>query len=167
MGLAAIDVDLVHFSKCKLIVSWNAMENVIRAVHVRNCASYISACVCPTFLCIWWGSTNFVVMVSIFVFQAYSLKSLHIIMTNQAISEVNRAVTKQLNGNQTQTKSMNVGQWNLLIARGHNLHFPIWQRGNCHNQHSQVRRSKLTGVLASPGRCQWFELCTYHVTRLD
>ena len=53
----------------------------------------------------------------IFVFQAYSLKSLHIIMTNQAISEVNRAVTKQLNGNQTQTKSMNVGQWNLLIAR--------------------------------------------------
>ena len=49
---------------------------------------------------------------SIFVFQAYtcSLKSLHIIMTNQAISEVNRAVTKQLNGNQAQTKSMNVGQ---------------------------------------------------------
>ena len=33
-GLAAIDVDLVHFSK--LIVSWNAMENVIRAVHVCN-----------------------------------------------------------------------------------------------------------------------------------
>ena len=24
------------------------MENVIRAVHVRNCASCISACVCPT-----------------------------------------------------------------------------------------------------------------------
>ena len=47
---------------------------------------------------------------SIFVFQDYSLKSLHIITTNQAVSEMNRAVTKQLNGNQTQTKSMNVGQ---------------------------------------------------------
>ena len=46
MGLAGRDVDLVHFSK--LIVSWNAMENAIRAVHVCNCASYISACVCPT-----------------------------------------------------------------------------------------------------------------------
>ena len=42
----AIDVDLVNFSR--LIVSWNAMENVIRAVHVCNCASYISAYVCPT-----------------------------------------------------------------------------------------------------------------------
>ena len=104
MGLAAKDVDLVHFSKCKLIVSWNAMENVIRAVHVRNCASYISACVCPEVQQILF------MVSSICVFQAYSLKSLHIIMTNQAISEVNRAVTKQLNGNQTQTKSMNVGQ---------------------------------------------------------
>ena len=35
---------LVHFSK--LIVSWNAMENAIRAVHVCNCASYISVHVC-------------------------------------------------------------------------------------------------------------------------
>ena len=109
MGLAAIDVDLVHFSKCKLIVSWNAMENVIRAVHVRNCASYISACVCPTS-----SASDEVqqILFMVFLFQAYSLKSLHIIMTNQAISEVNRAVTKQLNGNrnQTQTKSMNVGQ---------------------------------------------------------
>ena len=72
MGLAAIDVDLVHFSK--LIVSWNAMQNAIRAVHVCNCASYISACVCPT------SSASdevqqilFIVSCCIFVFQAYSL----------------------------------------------------------------------------------------------
>ena len=105
MGLAAaIDVDLVHFSKCKLIVSWNAMENVIRAVHVRNCASYISACVCPTSSASDEVQQILFMVSSIFVFQAYSLKALHIIMTNQAISEVNRAVTKQLNGNQTQTK---------------------------------------------------------------
>ena len=45
MGLAAIDVDLVHFSKCKLIVSWNAMENVIRAVHVVT-VQVISVHVC-------------------------------------------------------------------------------------------------------------------------
>ena len=59
------------------------MENVIRAVHVRNCTSYISACVCPT------SSASdevqqilFIVSCSIFAFQAYySLKSLHIIMT--------------------------------------------------------------------------------------
>ena len=70
MGLAAIDVELVHSSK--LIVSWNAMENVIRAVHVHNCASYISACVCPT------SSASdevqqilFMVSCSIFIFQAY------------------------------------------------------------------------------------------------
>ena len=44
--LAATDVDLVHFSK--LIVSWNAMENVIKAVHVRDCACCINACACPT-----------------------------------------------------------------------------------------------------------------------
>ena len=107
-GLAAIDVDLVHFSK--LIVSWNAMENVIRAVHVRNCASYTSACVCPTSSASDEAQQILFMVSSIFVFQDYSLKSLHIITTNQAISEVNRAVTKQLNGNQTQTKSMNVGQ---------------------------------------------------------
>ena len=44
--LSAIDVDLVHFSE--LIVNLNAMENVIRAVHVHNCAGYINACTCPT-----------------------------------------------------------------------------------------------------------------------
>ena len=44
--LAAIDVDLVYFSE--LFVSWNAMENVIKAVHVRDCACYTNACMCPT-----------------------------------------------------------------------------------------------------------------------
>ena len=39
--LAAIDVDLVYFSE--LFVSWNAMENVIKAVHVIP----IHACVQP------------------------------------------------------------------------------------------------------------------------
>ena len=32
--VAAINVDLVHFSE--LIVSWNTMENVIKVVHVRD-----------------------------------------------------------------------------------------------------------------------------------
>ena len=107
-GLVAIDVDLAHFSK--LIVSWNAMENVTRAVHVRNCTSYISACVCPTSSASDEVQQILFMVSSIFVFQDYSLKSLHIIMTNQAISEVDRAVTKQVNGNQTPTKSMSVGQ---------------------------------------------------------
>ena len=81
MGLAGIDVDLVHFSK--LIVSWNAMEDAIRAVHVCNCASYISACVCPTLsasdevqqICSW--------KVVVFLYSRLIVlaKSLHIIMT--------------------------------------------------------------------------------------
>ena len=44
--LAVIDVDLVHFSK--VIVSWNSMENVIKVVHVGDCACCINAYVCPT-----------------------------------------------------------------------------------------------------------------------
>ena len=44
--LAAIDVDLVYFSK--LFVSWNAMEDIVKAVHVRDCACYTNACTCPT-----------------------------------------------------------------------------------------------------------------------
>ena len=45
MGLAAIDVDLVHFSK--LIVSWNAMEDAIRAVHVTVQVISVHVCVQP------------------------------------------------------------------------------------------------------------------------
>ena len=37
--LAAIDIHLVHFSE--LIICWNAMENVIKAAHVCDCACYI------------------------------------------------------------------------------------------------------------------------------
>ena len=44
--LAAIDVDLVYFSE--LFVSWNAMENIIKAVYVCDCACYTNACTCPT-----------------------------------------------------------------------------------------------------------------------
>ena len=50
------------------------MENVIRAVHVRNCASYISACVCPTSSASDEAQQILFMVSSIFVFQAYSLK---------------------------------------------------------------------------------------------
>ena len=46
MGLAAIDVDLVHFNK--LIVSWNAMEDAIRAVmYVTVQVISVHVCVQP------------------------------------------------------------------------------------------------------------------------
>ena len=45
------------------------MENVIRAVHVRNYASYISACVCPTSSAS--DEVQQILFMSIFVFQAY------------------------------------------------------------------------------------------------
>ena len=44
--LAAIDVDLVYFSE--LFVSWNAMENIIKAVHVCDWACYTNACLVLT-----------------------------------------------------------------------------------------------------------------------
>ena len=44
--LAGIDVDLVYFSE--LFISWNAMENIIKAVYVRDYACYTNACTCPT-----------------------------------------------------------------------------------------------------------------------
>ena len=34
-----------------------------------------------------------------------------------------------------------------------------------HNQHCQVGRSELTGVLASPGQWQWFELASLSITK--
>ena len=60
------------------------MENVIRAVHVRNCASYISACVCPTSSASDEVPQILFTVSFFFVFQAYGLKTLHTIMTNQA-----------------------------------------------------------------------------------
>ena len=91
------------------------MENVIRAVHVCNCASYISACVCPTSSASDEVQQILFMVSSIFEFQDYSLKSLHIITTNQAISEVNRAVTKQLNGNHADSNKINEC-WSMKLA---------------------------------------------------
>ena len=49
------------------------MENVIRAVHVCNCASYISACVCPTSSASDEVQQILFMVSSIFVFQDYTV----------------------------------------------------------------------------------------------